>query len=219
MASDLVSGDLQARDVSVVRGARRTLSGASITITRGALTTLRGASGSGKSTLLRVLAALEPFQEGALFMGDTDVASLSPQAYRRAVALVPQRAVMVPGTVADNVALGPALRGTQLSAGGVAALLERVGLSSELLRRDACGLSGGEQQRVALARALANEPEMLLVDEPTAALDHGAAAHVLALLRRCADEGLGTLLVTHGAPAVSEDAAYVCHEGRVEKVA
>jgi putative ABC transport system ATP-binding protein len=130
------------------------------------------------------------------FRGD-DVRSLDPLELRRRAVLVPQVPAPLPGTVADNVRYGPALRGDAVDP---ARPLELAGLDPSFADRDAVKLSVGEQQRVMLARALALEPEVLLLDEPTAALDEQAKGGVE---RTLAGLPCSMVLVTHE-PAQAE---------------
>jgi putative ABC transport system ATP-binding protein len=160
-------------------------------------TAVLGPSGSGKSTLLRLLDRLAEPDDGVVrFRGD-DVRELDPLSLRRRAALVPQLPAPLPGTVAENVRYGPGLVGREVDP---APLLEMAGLDADFAERDASRLSVGEQQRMMLARALALDPEVLLLDEPTAALDEVAKAGVertLADLRGRA--GLSLVVVTHEA--------------------
>ena len=160
-------------------------------------TAVLGPSGSGKSTLLRLLDRLAEPDEGVVrFRGD-DVRELDPLSLRRRAALVPQLPAPLPGTVAENVRYGPGLVGREVDP---ARLLEMAGLDASFAERDASRLSVGEQQRMMLARALALDPEVLLLDEPTAALDEDAKEGVertLADLRGRA--GLSLVVVTHEA--------------------
>ena len=155
-------------------------------------TAIVGPSGSGKSTLLRLLNRLADPDEGVVRFHGRDVRELDPLELRRQVGLVPQLPAPVPGTVAENVRLGPKLHGYEVDP---LPPLRLAGLDEAFLERDASRLSVGEQQRVMLARALALEPEVLLLDEPTASLDDAATAAV--------EQALGGLravsfvLVTH----------------------
>ena len=185
-----------AEGVVVSRAGKRVLDGAALRVLRGEIATLEGPSGSGKSTLLRVLATLMDYEEGLVQLGGVDARTIAPRSYRTRVAYVLQQPPMLEGTVAANVATGPRLRGIVQSAEKTAALLVRVGLGG-FGPRVARDLSGGEQQRVALARALANEPEVLLLDEPTAALDPESSTRILDLVRTLAGTGLAVVVVTH----------------------
>jgi putative ABC transport system ATP-binding protein len=154
-------------------------------------TAVLGPSGSGKSTLLRLLNRLADPDEGVVRFHGNDLRALDPLELRRRAVLVPQIPAPVPGSVADNVRYGPALRGAEVDPLGP---LEQAGLDSSYAERDAGRLSVGEQQRVMLARALALEPEVLLLDEPTAALDERAKSGVE---RTLAELPCSTVLVTH----------------------
>lgn len=156
-----------------------------------------GPSGSGKSTLLKVLATLLEADRGRLALDEQDASAMSPSAWRRRVAYVPQSPPMFDGFVRDNLAAGPSLSGGALTEAQLGALLSRVGLDPALGARAARSLSGGERMRVAIARALANEPAVLLLDEPTAALDEESAATLLSLVRSLALDGMSAVVVTH----------------------
>jgi putative ABC transport system ATP-binding protein len=170
------------------------LRGLDLAIEPGA-TAVLGPSGSGKSTLLRLLDRLADPDEGTVrFRGD-DVRSLDPLELRRRAVLVPQLPAPVPGSVADNVRYGPGLIGRDVEPEGY---LTAAGLDASFAERDAARLSVGERQRVMLARALALEPDVLLLDEPTAALDEAAKAGVERALEGLRGRsGLSIVLVTH----------------------
>ena len=170
------------------------LRGLDLRVEEGA-TAILGPSGCGKSTLLRLLNRLADPDAGVVRFRDRDVRELDPLELRRRVVLVPQLPAPVPGSVAENVAYGPSLQGREVD---VARPLRLAGLDAGFGNRDAAKLSVGEQQRLMLARALALEPEVLLLDEPTAALDERAKAGVEQTLRELADrEDLSMVLVTH----------------------
>ncbi|HWZ58371.1 MAG TPA: ATP-binding cassette domain-containing protein [Gemmatimonadaceae bacterium] len=164
-----------------------------IDLAPGELLGLVGPSGSGKSSLLRLLSRLDEPTTGTVYVGAVDYRTIAPRTLRRTIGMVFQRAVMFPGTVADNVRFGPRQQGEMLSDDAVHALLARVGLP-DFAARDTANLSGGEAQRVSLARTLANQPTVLLLDEPTSALDEDSKAGIESLIRSLDVTGV---LVTH----------------------
>jgi putative ABC transport system ATP-binding protein len=184
-----------------------------VSIPRGS-TALLGPSGSGKSTLLRLLNRLADPDEGSVRFHGTDVRELDPLELRRRVGLVPQLPAPVPGTVADNVQFGPRLQGREVDPEPP---VRMAGLDATFLDRDASRLSVGEQQRVMLARALALEPEVLLLDEPTASLDAEAIAAVEHALRNLRDVSL--VLVTHDSQQADRltDRTIRLEQGRVKR--
>ena len=157
-----------------------------------------GPSGAGKSSLLRLLNRLDDPASGEILLDGVALTQLEPVALRRRVAMLFQQPTLFDDTVLVNLAYPLKLANQQLTAERATALLTEVGLAPELLERMARQLSGGQQQRVALARALALAPEVLLLDEPTAALDEESAdALISAMLRRNAESGLTLVMVTH----------------------
>ncbi len=182
----------------------------------GSITAVLGASGSGKTTLLRLIAGFERLDSGSLSIGDRivddGVRAVAPQ--RRGVGYVPQEGALFPHlTVAGNVAFGLP-RGKRAS---IEDLLELVGLS-DLRRRFPHQLSGGQQQRVALARALAIRPNVLLLDEPFAALDAPLRNELRRDVARILTEaGATTILVTHDQDEALSlaDQVALLHDGRV----
>lgn len=188
---------LQVDGLSVTRDGRPVLRSVSLSLAPGEVAVIEGASGSGKSTLLRALATLIAPDAGRLSLDGRDALDLPPEQWRRRVAYVPQAPPMFDGAVSDNLAAGPLLAGASFSSAQRDALAARVGLDLALLDRPARSLSGGERMRVAIARALANEPDVLLLDEPTAALDAASAATVLDLVVALARSGVSAVVVTH----------------------
>lgn len=180
------------------------LSDLSFEIYQNEIFTILGPSGAGKSTLLRLLNALdEPSKGNILFEGnpiqDIDIFSL-----RKKVGMVFQRPALLPGTVKENLSF-PREIGNASSKLTDEVLLRRVGLSSDLLSRDASALSVGQQQRVMIARALINEPDVLLMDEPTSALDPAASKRILHLVKQLKEEYNHTIVyVTHNMPEAKE---------------
>jgi sulfate/thiosulfate transport system ATP-binding protein len=193
----------------------------SVAIPEGSLTALLGPSGSGKSTLLRVIAGLEPPDEGQVLIGDEDVTERPARS--RGVGMVFQHyAAFKHMTVHDNVAFGLTIRKRPRAEihQRVRELLELVQLEG-LAKRYPAQLSGGQRQRMALARALAVEPSVLLLDEPFGALDARVRKELRAWLRRLHDEvHVTTIIVTHDQEEAMEVAGQivVLNEGRVEQV-
>lgn len=179
-------------DVSLQAGVTTILDHVSLTITPGAPTLIVGPNGAGKTRLLRLCMGLEVPSTGRITWGGRAQGTLA----RRAILF--QRPVMLRRTAAANVAYALAQAGTphNCRARRVAALLERVGLS-DLAQRPARRLSGGEQQRLALARALARDPEILLLDEPTANLDPAATRSVEEIVLMAAQSGIKIVMASH----------------------
>ena len=188
---------LEARELVVLREGRRILDGASILVRSGEAVAIQGPSGSGKSTLARTLATLVEADSGTVLLGGQDAREIAPTQFRTRVAFLAQQPAMFEGTVRDNLGAGPALHGRSLGDAQARELTLAVGLDESILPRETRTLSGGERQRAALARALANTPEILILDEPTAALDPDAGARIIELLRALSARGLSVLMVTH----------------------
>ncbi|MFE0457962.1 ATP-binding cassette domain-containing protein [Kitasatospora sp. NPDC058965] len=184
------------------------LQGLDLTVARGELTALVGASGSGKSTLLGILAGLDTPSAGTAEVAGADLGGLGRRARteyrRRTVGVIQQQTArnLLPYlTARENVQLpmGYVRLPRRRRAARAAELLELMGIAAAADRTPQA-LSGGEQQRVAIAVALANEPQLLLADEPTGELDSATSAEVFGALRT-ANRELGTtvLVVTHDA--------------------
>jgi ABC-type cobalamin/Fe3+-siderophores transport system ATPase subunit len=189
---------LAVRGLTVGHGARTVLRDVSFDAPKRVVTALVGPSGAGKSTLLRCLNRLLVPREGSVLLDGEDTATLEPCALRRRVGLVGQVPVMLPGSVRENLAYG--LDAATVGEASLGQALADAGLDAGFLDRAAAELSGGERARVALARALTREPEVLLLDEPTAALDADAARHVATTLTALASAGLGVVVATHDLP-------------------
>ena len=188
-ASDL---PLALDDVSLSAGATTILDHISLTIEPGAPTLIVGPNGSGKTSLLRLCMGLVKPSRGAVTWGGR----VDGGSERRAILF--QKPVMLRRSAAANVAYGLAHAGCPrgLRAQRTADLLDSVGLG-ELASRPARRLSGGEQQRLALARALARQPEVLLLDEPTASLDPAATRFVEEIVLAAAQSGTKIVMASH----------------------
>jgi len=194
------------------------LHGICLDIFAGKVIGLVGPSGSGKSTLLRCLNRLWEPPPGTVFLDGVDVTALDALALRRRVGMLFQLPALFAGSVAGNVAYGPALCGQTLSDERIKDLLEMAGLPGNMASKPADELSGGEAQRVALARTLANEPEALLLDEPTSALDPAATRQVEeTILHLCDALGLTVVWVSHSVEQVTRiaDVMTLLVDGRI----
>jgi polar amino acid transport system ATP-binding protein len=176
---------------------------------------LIGASGSGKSTLLRCINLIEPIDAGRILIEGEEITArgVDVDRIRRRVGIVFQAFNLFPHmSVLDNVTLAPrrVLRRPRAEAdAGALALLERFGLA-EKARDYPDRLSGGQQQRVAIVRALAMEPDLLLLDEVTSALDPELVAEVLNVIRELAAGGMTMLIATHEMGFARDTASRVC---------
>jgi putative ABC transport system ATP-binding protein len=204
------------RDVTRVHptkaGDVRALDGVTFSIDAGELVAIEGPSGSGKSTLLQLLGALDRPTSGTLALNGRNLAELDDRSLTgvrcRDIGFVFQAFNLIPTlTAVENVevAMVPVEHDRATRQERAMALLEGVGLAGRARHLPSL-LSGGEQQRVAIARALANEPRLILADEPTGNLDSATASEVVATLRSLSsDRGATVVLVTH-APDVAASA-------------
>jgi phosphate transport system ATP-binding protein len=225
-------GTIVAKDFSFFYGAKQALFDVNLTIPARSVTAFIGPSGCGKSTLLRSINRLNALIPGARHTGaieldgqdiyspDADIVAL-----RQRAGMVFQRWNPFPKSIYDNIAFGPRINGNSSRAAIdeiVETSLRRAALWDEVkdrLRQSALGLSGGQQQRLCIARALANDPEVLLLDEPASALDPIATQKVEELLYELKRE-LTIVIVTHNmqqAARVSEFTAFF-YLGRLVEV-
>jgi len=203
---------VELEDVSVLAGPVALLDGITMRIAAGAPTVLIGPNGAGKTTLLRIDIGLMPPSRGRVTWAGREHAPPD----RRAIVF--QRPAMLRRSAAANIryALAAAAAPRATRSERIADLLALVGLSG-LERRPARRLSGGEQQRLALARALAREPDLLLLDEPTASLDPAATKAIEDIVRAVAARGVKVVMSTHDlgqARRMGGDVALL-HRGRL----
>ena len=175
------------------------LDGVSFTVDPGEIVGLVGGSGSGKTTLLKTINRLIDADSGEVLLNGKSIKNIDPIVLRRRVGMVLQNPVMFDGTVNHNIRYGLQLRNENGSSKQkIIQAITDAGLPQRFLKKDANKLSGGEQQRVALARLLVLEPEVLLLDEPTAALDPKLIRKIEAtILQLCKTRNLIILWVTH----------------------
>ena len=193
----------------------------SIQIPRGEFVAIVGPSGSGKSTLLGLIAGLDAPTSGSVLIDTVDITRLDEDSLARLrgekIGFVFQFFHLIPSLTAyENIAVPMEIAGIADVRGRANQLLEEVGLTGRAHHYPS-QLSGGEQQRVALARALANNPPIVLADEPTGNLDSANGRHIMELLRNIhSRRGTTIVLVTHDAElAAMADARLLMRDGRV----
>ena len=192
-----------------------------VDIETGRFTAIMGPSGSGKSTLMHCLAGLDSISSGQVWIGDTELSTLSDkrltQLRRDSVGFVFQAFNLIPTlTALENITLPLDIAGRKADADWLDTVIDTVGLRDRLTHRPS-ELSGGQQQRVACARALASRPTIVFADEPTGNLDSRSGAEVLGFLRRSVDEvGQTIVMVTHDPGAASyADRVLFLADGRI----
>jgi polar amino acid transport system ATP-binding protein len=207
---------IRIRDIHKTFGRLEVLRGVDLDVDRGEVVVLIGSSGSGKTTFLRCLNFLAEYEAGQIHIGDKLMWYRDPECRKKRpireiardrtrIGMVFQAFNLFPHrTVLENIVLGPTrIKAEPLSSDAARSLamdlLRRVGLEDKASAYPAT-LSGGQQQRVAIARALAMEPEVMLFDEVTSALDPELVGEVLNVMRQLAREGMTMIVVTHEIP-------------------
>lgn len=183
----------------------RAVDNVSFTFTEGQFITIMGPSGSGKSTLLYIMGGLDKATDGELFIDEVDVCHLSSRQEhlfrRKKLGFIFQSFHLIPNlTALENVILPMELTGRQARTKmreRARQLLRQVGINDDRHQHKPGKLSGGQQQRVAIARALANDPKVILADEPTGNLDSRNGKLIIQVLKQLADQGKTVVVVTH----------------------
>ncbi|WP_100372462.1 ABC transporter ATP-binding protein [Bacillus sp. FJAT-45037] len=173
------------------------LNNISFTVLENQIVTLIGPSGAGKSSLLYLMNRLSDKKDGSILFRGKAIEDFSIVELRQRIGMVFQSPALFEGTVKDNVSYGPLLHGRDWSDDQTVELLEAVHLPVDFLHKPIEELSGGEQQRVAFLRTLANEPEILLLDEVTSALDLRNVELVEDFIRTLQKKGKTIFMVTH----------------------
>lgn len=208
----MTAAKLSMRGLRKAFGAHTVLDGIDMEVGASEMICLIGPSGSGKSTLLRTINLLEPLDDGEIWLDGVDIADpeADPRPVRQRIGMVFQTYNLFPHMSAlHNVTLAPRrLRRSNIQT-TARNLLTRFGLGDHM-DKFPDQLSGGQQQRVAIARALAMEPEIMLFDEITSALDPELVAEVLDVLRQIRAEGRAMILATHEMGFARELADRVC---------
>ncbi len=201
------------------------LAGVSLEINRGSFWAIMGPSGSGKSTMLNLLGCLDRPSSGRCLIEDNDLAVLSDDELsnlrlRRLGFIFQSFNLIQQLTLQENIELPLFYMGMDAreSAARAAELADLVGLGDRLQHRPS-ELSGGQQQRVAIARALANDPAILLADEPTGNLDSSTGDQIMDLLTNLHNQGRTIIMVTHE-PEVAAFASHQLHmrDGKVDRI-
>ncbi len=203
------------RNVRKSFGSKLVLDDVSLQVGTHDVVSLIGASGSGKSTLLRCINLLEPIDDGSILLDGVDISEpgLDPDPVRRRIGMVFQSYNLFPHmSVLHNITLGPTKVLRQPKAHAADSAMELLGRFGLADRADAYPdqLSGGQQQRVAIVRALAMQPELMLLDEVTAALDPVLVGEVLNVIRDMRGQGMTMIIATHEMGFAREISDLVC---------
>jgi putative ABC transport system ATP-binding protein len=191
-----MSGKVEAERVTVTAQGKDIIKEVTTSIPEKQVFTIVGPSGAGKSTFLRTINRLIDFRDGDIKLDGISIRDYEPVELRKRVGMVFQIPLALQGSVKDNLLMGSKLTGSPEP--DADQLLDMVGLARGFSERKASELSVGEQQRMCIARALANKPDVLLMDEPTASLDPESTRKVEGLILKLSHEiELTLVVVTH----------------------
>jgi ATP-binding cassette subfamily B protein len=203
-ATSIETGDIQFKNVSFSYGTRvDVFEGFNVSFKKGEISAIIGESGSGKTTIAALLQKLYTLNNGAIFIGNTNIKYFSNNSLRQMVGIVPQNLDLFNGRVIDNIAVGefnPDMKRvlnicTQL---GMIDFIEKLPAGfNTLVGEHGATLSGGQKQRLAIARALYRQPQILIMDEATSSLDSEAEHHVQHTIKQLKSEGKTILIIAH----------------------
>lgn len=206
------------QDVSYETEENKIIQGITGTFNKGKITAIIGPSGAGKTTLFRLCNGLLSPSDGNILIDGKDILTFDPVSLRRQVGIILQQAIMLEGSVRDNLALPLQLAGKELDKNEAERMIQVVGLDLDILDRNSRDLSGGQKQKVSIARTLLNEPEILLLDEITSSLDRVSKQDIEKLITQINREtGTTVIWITHNleqAKSVANE-VWVMIEGRV----
>jgi putative ABC transport system ATP-binding protein len=203
---------------------KNVLKGVSASFETGKVYTIIGKSGSGKSTLLSLIAGLDTCLDGQILHGEEDLKKLDRDEYRaKSIGVVFQSYnLLTNATAVENIVLSLNISGSKETDKKARAysLLEMVGIDKETADRKILKLSGGEQQRVGIARALANDPAIIIADEPTGNLDNATEEEILEILTSLAhDKGKCVIIVSHSKKVTTiADMIYGMADGKMVQI-
>lgn len=206
---------IEIKNVHKKYGEKEVLKNINMIIEKGEMMGIIGPTGAGKTTILRLLDNLEKPTSGKIYFDGTNINEPGKDLMmRRRMAMVFQKPVMFNASVYDNIAYGLKIRRTANIDKKVRDMLKTIGLSG-YETRNALALSGGEMQRVALARAMIIEPEVLLLDEPTANLDPVSTEKIGKIISSIKENGTTIVMATHSIPHSIVDRISVMNKGRI----
>ena len=191
-------------------------------INEGEITCIVGRSGGGKSTFLRLLNNMVSSDKGKILFKEKEIEDYNPINLRREVSMMPQNPVIFSGSIRDNFDITLNYNDEYAMADEkYEKILRKVGLADHNLDEDADKLSGGEKQRLALARILILDPDILLLDEPSSALDEETERLIIEMVVKCMREKDGTLIMVTHSKAIAEkygDRIITINEGELDKI-
>jgi len=197
-------GDIVFKNVTFSYGTRTDVfQNLNLTIRRNRITALIGESGSGKTTIASLLQKIYPVNEGAVFIGDTNIHYFSNESLRHLVGIVPQNLDLFAGTVTENIAVGEFTPDMSCIISicrelGMLNFIEKLpGGFNTMIGEHGASLSGGEKQRLAIARALYRQPRILILDEATSSLDSDTEQEVFTFLKDLKKQGKTILIIAH----------------------
>lgn len=209
------------RHVDFSYGGDRVLTDISFSAPRGAMVGILGGTGSGKSTLMHLLMRFYDVEAGAVLVEGRDVREYAPDALRHKVGLVPQKAELFSGTIADNIRWGAAeaddeqVREAARMAQAAEFIQQKKDGYDTVVERGGANLSGGQKQRLAIARALVRRPELLILDDASSALDYATDAALRRAIRT-GTKGMTVFMVSQRVSAVKDaDLILVVDDGRL----
>lgn len=203
-AGETQTGNIRFKNVSFSYGTRTDVfEDFNLLIKTGEITAIIGESGSGKTTIAALLQKLYPVNNGAIFIGDTNIRYFSNESLRQLVGIVPQNLELFAGSVIENIAVGefkpnmPRILEICKQLGMIEFIEKQPNGFNTFIGEQGATLSGGQKQRLAIARALYRNPKILILDEATSSLDSNAEYHVQQTIKKLKNEGKTIIIIAH----------------------